>query len=166
MVRTLVLGLLALAALVGGTAPGHAQIVAVRTPRVAVTIGPSLHPGVAVNVPGPVAVPVIQEPPTLPPPQVLPLPSQSQVVPVPAPAPVVLQPMTHRDFAALFQPTPGTHQALLIHPGSKCPVLVSFTLPPGCPKVRAGLREIEFDYGKCEVEIRFKVLGKVAVVYD
>jgi hypothetical protein len=46
-------------------------------------------------------------------------------------------------------------------------VTVQFTLPPGVPKkVRASRRELEFDYGRHEVDIRFLVRGRVRVDYD
>jgi hypothetical protein len=48
----------------------------------------------------------------------------------------------------------------LIHPLTGCPVDVCFTLPPGSPhRVRVQRRELEFDYGRQEVEIRFDRQG-------
>ena len=167
MLRTFAAGLLALAGLASWTAAGRAQIVSVRTPFVSVKVGPRFIPGIAVAVPGQVPPPVVQEPiPLAPPPRVVPGPAIPPADFVPAPAPIALRPMTHQQFAACFKPTPGCHEALLIHPGSGCPVLVRFTLPPGCPRVCVAKRELTFDYGGCkEVEIRFKLFGKVGVNY-
>lgn len=84
-------------------------------------------------------------------------------------APVVIvpaAPMTLAEFARVFQPIPGTHRVCLIHPKTCQPVDVCFTLPCGCPKIRASKHRLEFDYGKREVEIRFRHNGKVDVDYD
>ncbi len=91
------------------------------------------------------------------------------VLPPPAllatPAPI--RPLTHAEFARVFQPIPGHHQVVLLHPFTKCPVQVCFTLPPGCPKkVRVDRGELEFDYGRREIEIRFARNGTVRVNYD
>jgi hypothetical protein len=44
--------------------------------------------------------------------------------------------------------------------------MVEFTLPPGVPKkVRVHRRELEFDYGRQEVDVRFRPRGGVKVVY-
>lgn len=169
MFRTMGLGLLSLTALVAWTSSSQAQIVSIRTPVVSVRVGPPTIPGVVVVVPGQPVVPVqvVQEPlppPTRigPPPRVMP---PADFVPAPTPQVVVLRAMTHYEFAACFKPTPGCHEALLIHPGSGCPMLIRFTLPPGCPRVCVSRRELTFDYGCREIEIRFKLFGKVAVNY-
>lgn len=73
--------------------------------------------------------------------------------------------MTVEEFARCFRPTPGTHHVCLIHPVTCRPVEVCFTLPPGCPKVRVRHREVEFDYGRHEVEIEFRRNGTVHVDY-
>ena len=75
--------------------------------------------------------------------------------------------MTLQEFARCFEPTPGTHHVCLIHPVTCRPVEVCFKLPHGCgcPKVRVNRREIEFDYGRREVEIRFRHNGTVDVDY-
>lgn len=73
--------------------------------------------------------------------------------------------MTLEEFARCFRPTPGTHHVCLIHPVTCRPVEVCFTLPPGCPRVRVSRREIEFDYGRREVEIQFRRNGRVEVDY-
>jgi hypothetical protein len=108
-------------------------------------------PGTPLGVPAPVELPpgLIPVPPT----------------PLPPPSPAVVRPIPHREFAAAFQPAPGNYEVVFLHPGSKCAVPVAFTLPPGCPKVKVYPREIVYDYGKYEVEIRFKICGKVAVTY-
>jgi len=92
--------------------------------------------------------------PDLPPPAVLPVSPAAQV-----PVRVV----TLEEFAATFRPAPGTYEITFLHPRKKCPVNVTFTLPPGCPKMRVHRCDIEFDYGKHEVEIRFGLCGKVMV---
>ncbi len=97
-------------------------------------------------------------------------PAQPPLPPFPPPveypaAPLPPPVLTHDEFARVFRPTPGVHSVWLVHPKTKCPVFVSFTLPPGCPKVKRGSRYLEFDYGKKEVEIRFKHNGSVQVEY-
>jgi hypothetical protein len=104
------------------------------------------------------------EPPRIPLGTPVPLELPAPLVPVPAPTPVI-KPIAHPDFAAAFKPAAGTYEVLFVHPGSKCAVPVCFTLPPGCPQVKVYKRELVFDYGKHEVEIRFKLFGKVAVTY-
>jgi hypothetical protein len=87
--------------------------------------------------------------------------------PTPLPVPTPLRPPTHAEFARHFQPLPGNYEVVLLHPFTHCPVQVCFTLPPGCPKkVRVERRELEFDYGRCEVEIRFYRNGSVRVMYN
>jgi hypothetical protein len=83
--------------------------------------------------------------------------------PVIAPAPAVF---TVKEFARAFQPIPGHHTVWLDHPKTCRPVKVCFDLPPGCPKVKASKHRLEFDYGKCEVTIRFRHNGAVDVDYD
>jgi hypothetical protein len=91
---------------------------------------------------------------------------QADVLPPPQVLIPATRPMTHQEFAALFKPAPGTYEVVLLHPGSKCPVTVCFTLPAGCPEVRVHRRELIFDYGRYEVEIRFQIGGRVRVTYD
>lgn len=74
--------------------------------------------------------------------------------------------MTHEQFAKNFVPFPGKHDVTLIHPKSGQPLDISFTLPPGTPKVLTGPRNVIFDYGTSEVEIRFALFGKVKVFYN
>lgn len=78
-----------------------------------------------------------------------------------------LRPMTHREFAASFRPAPGNYEVVLLHPCTHCPVKVCFTLPPGCiRKIDCDRNDIEFDYGKYEVELNFKRDGRVEVDFD
>jgi hypothetical protein len=150
MLRSSWVGVLSLAGLAVLAPAGRAEVV-VRTRFVTVAVGRAPAPApVLVPAPPPVVVPA-----DLPPPR---------VVPPPPPAPV--QALTVAEFAAAFQPVPGTHKVVLIHPVTGCPVEVCFTLPPGCPKVKVHRRELEFDYGRREVEIHFRHGGRVEVDYD
>jgi hypothetical protein len=95
------------------------------------------------------------------------LPPPPPVVIVEAPPPVLVPVVpTVSEFAKAFQPLPGLHKVVLLHPKTCRPVEVCFRLPPGCPKVKASKHRIEFDYGKCEVTIRFRLTGRVDVDYD
>jgi hypothetical protein len=146
MSPTLPAGLLTLAVLLGG--PAFAQ-----------------PPGAIPQMP-PVVVPQPQPPVVIPPPPT-PVPPGT-VIPAPVPPAVVLTPappMTHQEFARIFKPLPGKYEVTLIHPGSRRPVNVCFTLPDGCPRVRVRHRELAFDYGRHhEVVIRFALGGRVRVV--
>jgi hypothetical protein len=86
--------------------------------------------------------------------------------PTPSVSPAAPRPLTLEEFGATFQPVPGTYEVLFLHPCSKKPVTVTFTLPPGNPKMKVDKREIEFDYGKFEVRLRFRIFGRVAVVTE
>lgn len=81
------------------------------------------------------------------------------------PYPVPQRPMALQEFGKCFVPTPGVHVVCLIHPATNRPVTVAFTLPHGCgcPKVKVSRREVEFDYGKREVELQFRHRGTVDV---
>jgi hypothetical protein len=86
------------------------------------------------------AVPPAQPAPPLPPP----------------PAAVPARPPTLAEFAAAFQPAPGTYEVVLTHPVTGTPVTVAFTLPAGSPrKVHVRRRELEFDYGRHFVRLHF-----------
>jgi hypothetical protein len=85
------------------------------------------------------------------------------LLPPPTSGPIVVQAMSHKDFARAFKPMEGMHKVMLIHPYTCCPVEVCFTLPCGCPKVKCNKHELEFDYGREEVEIRFYRNGEVKV---
>jgi hypothetical protein len=195
MSRTLPLGLLALAGLLGVATPGRADVV-VRAPRVRVVVGPVVPCGLGFTcrlplvrvyrVPPPVVVavaqppavappaqpPVVVTPPPMPPPTGLPpgtaVIPPGDVGPAPVPPAVIVTPappLTHQEFARIFKPLPGKYEVVLIHPGSKRPVNVCFTLPDGCPRVRVHHRELVFDYGRHhEVCIRFALGGRVRVI--
>lgn len=99
--------------------------------------------------------------------------------PVIAPPPVVvvqrpvLEPVVpavpvycYDTFARDFRPCPGKHHIAIIHPVTKCPVEVCFTLPDRKLKeVEVNRRDIEFKYGLglCKVELEFKRDGTVRV---
>jgi hypothetical protein len=102
---------------------------------------------------------------TLPPPKVL-EPGMAKtpgVVVGPAPQPVA--PVRPRDFAKTFKPgpEPGSYDVLFLHPVNKEPVKVHFDLPAGNPEVSYWGGSLVFDYGRHEVEIRFKLGGRVVV---
>jgi hypothetical protein len=84
--------------------------------------------------------------------------------------PVVVQPQIpvycYDTFARDFRPCPGRHHIAIIHPVTKCPVEVCFTLPDRKLKeVEVNRREIEFKYGLGfrQVELEFKRDGSVKV---
>jgi hypothetical protein len=86
-------------------------------------------------------------------------------VELPAPRVEPVRALTLAQFAAAFKPAAGCHEVLLVNPVTCCPVLVRFTLPCGCPKVCVSKREVMFDYGRTKVRIRFRIRGRLAVVY-
>ena len=93
----------------------------------------------------------------------LPLP---EPVPVPLPEPVPQPALTLEQFSRFFTPVPGEHRVLLIHPRTGRPVPVCFTLPEG--KLRhfeVSRDDIDFDFGRNEVEIIFRRNGTVDVKY-
>ncbi len=116
--------------------------------------------------PGTPPVPEGSEEPLVVPPgtpqQVLPPPRiEGPVVPGPA------RPPTHAEFGRALEPREGLYEVVLTHPHTGHPVVVRFQLPPGYPKkVRIERNELEFDYGKFEVEIRFHKDGRVTVEYN
>jgi hypothetical protein len=119
----------------------------------------------------PVVVPVVT-----PVPIVRPVPIVAPVVPViPAiPQPIVIpiqpvpQAVTLTDFSRFFAPTPGRHDVWIVHPVTRQPVKVCFTLPPGKLKeLDVGSRSIRFEFrGGSEVRIDFRNNGTVRVDYD
>ncbi len=158
MRKHLVLGLAALTGLVGFGATARADVF-IRVPFVTVRVG---TPGPVIVNP-PVTGPIIVNPPARPavivgqPIDVPPVES-SRVVVIPQRAP------TLDEFAKSFQPAPGKYEVVIQHPVTCEPVKVCFTLPEGCPKkVRVHAREIDFDYGKTDVSIRFIRDGRVRV---
>jgi hypothetical protein len=153
MRRTTLLGLLAATAAACLAAPARAQVI-VDTPWVHVHVGrPALPPPPPSYDPPPVPLPPSYDPPPVP-------------VPPPAPAAAPVRPMTVEEFAATFDPRPGSYEVVLAHPLTGSPVKVCFTLPPGCvKKVHVRRRALEFDYGcgKGDVTIRFFRDGGVRV---
>jgi len=104
------------------------------------------------------------------PPPGVPLEIAPPAQPVPLPGSFVpvdpARPLTVKEFACSFQPTCGTHNVVVLHPFTRCPVNVCFTLPSGCArvKVKKCVRErIVFDFGRKEVEIVFLRKGGVRV---
>jgi hypothetical protein len=97
-------------------------------------------------------------------------PAQPPVLPAPTPV-LPAQPvpvaLCLADFSRAFTPLPGKHEVWFVHPCTKQPVLVCFTLPAGRMKrFEVEDRDVEFHFDKCEVRIEFRKNGKVDVVYD
>lgn len=97
-----------------------------------------------------------------------PLPSPGQSVPVPLPLPQPAQPvpvaLTIAEFSRTFTPLPGKHAVWFVHPTTKQPVLVCFTLPEGrLKRFEVDDRWIDFHFDKCKVKIDFRRNGKVDV---
>jgi hypothetical protein len=169
MPRTIGLFFLSFVALVATAPVAWAQVI-VRAPFVRVEVGSGVHVRAPfTNVQVSRSEPPLELPGGVPvgqPSQVEPVPTLPPPTPLVPPAPVVVRPITLREFAASFQPLPGNYEVVFAHTRTGCPVKVCFTLPPGCPKVLCSRHQIEFDYGKCEVEIRFQLFGRVKVEYD
>ena len=128
------------------------RILSVSLMSIACSIGTSSVAHAQDPLPAPPGVPQLQ------------LPQPILVAPI---APVVIRPITINEFLASFQSAPGNYEIVFVHPKTGCPVKVCFFLPPGCPKkVRYCLNELKFDYGRREVEVRFKRDGRVVVDYD
>jgi hypothetical protein len=156
MRRTLLVSVLSLQGLFLGTAAACADVI-VSGPfgrRLVVVSSPTdvrVGPGVYVG-PGPAVVP----PPPPPPPKMF---DPPPIVSAPTPA----GPIAPRDFVTAFRPVPGTHEVTFLHPYSNKPVTVVFVLPEGQPQVSYVGNSLLFDYGQHDVEIRFKIGGKVVV---
>jgi hypothetical protein len=158
--------LTSLGVLAGAAGPAPAQVF-VRVPfvRVAVDQPPPLErrgvfPLIDVwsGPPPVVAVPVVPAPE----PPVFAVPG----VPAPEPAVPAPAPLSHHEFARTFQPAAGSYDLTLTHSRTFAPVRVSFTLPPGTPRVRALPHALVFEYpNRQEVEVRFAVGGQVRVFY-
>jgi hypothetical protein len=105
----------------------------------------------------PVAVPVV-----------VPQPVPVLRPPFPVPQPPVPAAISLADFSRVFTPTPGKHHVWVIHPVTRQPVEVCFTLPPGqLREFKVDRREIRFEFrGGYEVEIEFRHNGTVRVRYD
>jgi hypothetical protein len=124
----------------------------VQTPWVTVGVGPRRPPVQSTAMP-PAEQPIAYVP-GAPPPVPLPIPVEA----VPAKA------ISLSEFAATFQPKGGHFEVALEHPATGRPVKVSFTLPDGQPKrVKVHRRDLEFDYGRKQVTIRFLRDGEVRV---
>jgi hypothetical protein len=185
MLRQITRGSLVLLALAIWVDAGKADVF-VRVPFVGVYVG---QPGTFVRVPFvrvdvPNAVPVVPTQVQVPPPPLPVNPGTPVVPPMPpaSPEPVVVQPPpqpvppapgaavaarapTLNEFAASFKPAPGAYSVVLLNPITNNPVNVTFTLPPGNPRVRVFPRRLEFDYGtrRESVEIRFDRKDRVHV---
>jgi hypothetical protein len=151
------------------TSASRAEVV-VQTPVGTFVFGrmaPRCGPGVDVQVGGIVGVHVRPGPVVAPPisPDVaLPIVPPSNVLPAPRPLDAPPPAVTLQDFAASFKPCPGTYEVCIVHPKTGEPVKVTFSLPEGSPsKVRMTRRELDFDYGKYRVAIRFRHDGSVSV---
>jgi hypothetical protein len=81
--------------------------------------------------------------------------------------PVAPQALTLGEFSRFFTPTPGKHDVWVVHPSTRQPVKVCFTLPPGKLRefdvTRHAIR-FEFSHGH-EVDIVFHHNGTVNVRY-
>lgn len=81
--------------------------------------------------------------------------------------PVAPQAVTLGEFSRFFTPSPGKHDVWVIHPSTRQPVKVCFTLPPGKLRefdvTRHAIR-FEFSHGY-EVDIVFHHNGTVNVRY-
>jgi len=81
--------------------------------------------------------------------------------------PVQPQVPTVEEFFGRFKPCPGNYEVVVLHPHKKVPVRVCFTLPDcQLQRYEVNRRTVEFDYGKIEVRIIFRLFGKVDVKYD
>ena len=123
-------------------------------------------PRPVVGAPGVRVQPQVAPYPVFRPPVPQPVPVfRPQPLPVPVPAP---QAVTLADFSRLFTPTPGRHHVWVVHPVTRQPVEVCFTLPPGqLREFKVDRREIRFEFrGGFEVEIEFRGNGTVRVEYD
>jgi hypothetical protein len=109
--------------------------------------------------------------PPLQPPEILVDPPAPSVLPLPQsviPAPTLVdRPLTVQEFARMVDPRPGHYDVLFCHPYTGEAVRVCFDLPSGCPRVcvekRLLFHVLVFDYGRCEVEIKFGCKGRVRV---
>jgi hypothetical protein len=156
MRRTLLAGVLSVGSLFLGVRAAWADVI-VNGPfgrRLVVVSSPTevlVGPGVYV-APGPAVVPTQPWPPA----------KVGDVAPLGS-APTPVGAVAPREFAKNFKPVPGTHQVTFLHPYSNQPVTVVFVLPEGQPQVSYVGNSLLFAYGQREVEIRFKIGGKVVV---
>jgi hypothetical protein len=154
--RKHLIGLAAVVSLFGVTAAARADVL-VRVPFVTVRV---VNPGPVVVSPRATPPIIIGQPVDVPPVTTQP----RVIVQEQPPVVVVTRPPTLDEFAASFKPAAGKYEVVIQHPVTCEPVKVCFCLPEGCPKkVRVYRREIDFDYGKTEVGIRFIRDGRVRV---
>jgi hypothetical protein len=163
MRRTLLVGVLSLVGFVLGASATWADVI-ITGPfgRQIIVPSPSdvrVGPGVYVG-PRPASMPAKPLPPAKLPDDAEPLPPPKVL---PGSVPAAPSAITPSDFVKTFKPVPGTHEVTFLHPNSKKPVTVAFVLPEGQPRVLYIGNALVFDYGKQEVEIRFKIGGKVVV---
>jgi hypothetical protein len=172
MRKHLVVALGALIALLAMTAAAQADVF-VRVPFVRVYVGDA--PGSVVVSP-PFIRPIVVDRPAPPPQPIIigrpvdvpPVTTQDRVI-VPEPRPAATPVVANRaptldEFAKTFKPAPGKYEVVIQHPVTCEPVTVCFMLPEGSPKkVRVHPRQIDFDYGKTDVTIRFIRDGRVRV---
>ena len=93
--------------------------------------------------------------------------SESVRQPGELPPPPHVLPLTHYEFAKVFQPRAGNYEVELLHPYSKRPVQIRFTLPYALlEEIDVKRDELKFEYDDYEVEIDFKKNGRVEVDYD
>lgn len=165
-------------ALATAITPAQAQVI-VQTPWSNVQVGPLAQPRVVVQTPWvtimagrtpppPVGQPVAPPPVSAPTTDATYVPGAPPPVPLPIPVvpPVATRPLTLNAFAASFQPKGGHYEVDIEHPVTGQPVHVSFTLPEGTPRrVKVHRLELEFDYGRQDVVIRFPRDGSVRVRY-
>jgi hypothetical protein len=154
MRKHLIIGLTALLGLFAIAAASRADVY-IHVPFVTVRVGD----GVYVRPPlvGPIIVgqPPIEGSQALPPPRVI-----GEVPPTPA----VVRVPTLDQFAASFKPAPGKYEVTVVHPVTGDPVKFAFTLPEGNLKaVHVRPREIDFEYARTEISIRFIRNGSVRV---
>jgi hypothetical protein len=176
MKRMVLTGMLALTALALAADSGCADVI-IRGPfggmivigsGADVRIGPGVYVGPRQPAyPPPMAKepPIVSTPkPVIRPDEGEPLPPPKKIdggvstAPVPVPTPVAPQ-----DFVKDFKAVPGHYEVLFLHPVNNQAVNVPFDLPEGNPKVSYKGRVLLFDYGRHEVEIRFKLGGRVVV---
>jgi hypothetical protein len=114
--------------------------------------------------------PQISTVPTYRPPVVVvpvPVPVYTPTYPVVPVRPVAPQAVTLSEFSRFFTPTPGKHDMWIVHPVTRQPVLVCFTLPNGRLRdFEVDRRSIRFEFSRGDVEIEFRNTGTVNVRYD
>ena len=141
------------------TAPAQPPLT---TPPVTLAPGVKLQPQVY-------PVPAYRPPPVVVVPVPVPVPTYPNVgYPIRPVTPVQPQAVTLGEFSRFFTPTPGRHDVWVVHPVTRQPVKVCFTLPPGrLQEFEVDRRTIRFEFRNGqEVEIEFRNNGTVRVEYD